>query len=67
VHEPLQPLLAVAGGVLGDHGEKVDAVEAEPGDVERFGAGPGNPQTETHDSNPNAYYPKPVDFRLLFA
>src|SRR6185436_16604171 len=48
VHEPLQPLLAVARRVFGDDGEEVDAVESESSDVEWAGADLGNLQTEPH-------------------
>jgi hypothetical protein len=44
----LEPLLAVAGGKLGDHGEQVDTVEPEADDIEGSAPTGWDGQREAH-------------------
>ena len=55
--EALEPLFAVGGGVLGDDGDEVDAVEAKAGDIEGTVAGCGNLERDAQAPNPSSDAP----------
>src|SRR5262249_44342703 len=64
--------LRIAGGVLGDDGEEVDAVQAEPDHVEPAGHARGDGEGQFHTGNVtvsplNAAPRRYLDFRLSFA